>query len=75
MFKAIGQFFASTFALFSALEKGANSLDHLAGIAEAEAKGLAHQMDIEREDRIKTLRKQLTSVAQLTPHPRVRLSL
>ena len=35
MFKAIGQFFTALFTMFSALEKGASSLNHIAGIAEA----------------------------------------
>ncbi len=62
MFKAIGQFFASLFTLFSALDKGAKSIDHLAGIAEAEAAGLAHQMTAEREARLSALVKQLKAV-------------
>ena len=62
MFKAIGQFFASLFTLFSALDKGAKSLDHLAGIAEAEAVGLANQMTAEREARLTALVKQLKAV-------------
>ena len=45
--------------MFSALEKGAASLNHIAGIAEAEAKGLADIMAIEREEKIITIRKQL----------------
>ncbi len=59
MFKAIGQLFASLCTLFSALEKGACSIDHLAGIAEAEAAGLAEQMTAERQARFATLVKQL----------------
>ena len=47
------------FTIFSALEKGASSLDHLASIAEAESKGLAHQMDIERKARINELNRKL----------------
>ena len=62
MFKAIGQFFASLFTLFSALDKGAKSLDHLAGIAEAESAGLADQMTVEREARLTALVKQLKAV-------------
>ena len=58
MCKAIGQFFTALFTSFSALEKGAASLDHIAGIAEAEAKGLADVMAIEREEKIITIRKQ-----------------
>ena len=57
MFKAIGQFFTALFTMFSALEKGAASLNHIAGIAEAE--GLADIMAIEREEKIITVRKQL----------------
>ena len=45
--------------MFSALEKGAASLNHIAGIAEAEAEGLADIMAIEREEKIITIRKQL----------------
>jgi hypothetical protein len=59
MFKAVGQFFTSLFTIFSAIEKGASSLDHLAGIAEAEAAGLADQMTAEREARLTALVKQL----------------
>jgi hypothetical protein len=59
MFKAIGQLFASLFTLFSALDKGAKSIDHLVGIAEAESAGLAEQMTIERQARQATLVKQL----------------
>ena len=62
MFKAIGQFFTSLFTLFSALEKGAGSLNHLAGIAEAEAAGLADQMKAEREARLSELLKELEAV-------------
>ena len=62
MFKAIGQFFASMFTLFAALDKGAKSIDHLAGIAEAEAAGLADQMTAERDARLSTLVKQLKAV-------------
>ena len=45
--------------MFSALEKGAASLNHIAGIAEAEAEGLADIMAIEREEKIITIRMQL----------------
>jgi hypothetical protein len=62
MFKAIGQFFSSLFTVFSAIEKGASSLDHLAGIAEAEAAGLADQMTAEREARLGKLLTQLKAV-------------
>ena len=55
MFKAIGQLFESLFTLFSAIDKGAKSLDHLAGIAEAEAAGLADEMAAEREAKLKSL--------------------
>jgi hypothetical protein len=58
MFKAIGQFFTALFTMFSALEKGAASLNHIAGIAEAEAEGLAGIMAVEREEKIITIRKQ-----------------
>ena len=47
--------------MFSALKKGAASLDHLAGIAEAEADGLADIMSIEREEKLIKVRKQLTA--------------
>lgn len=59
MFKAIGQFFTALFTMLSALDKGAASLNHLAGIAEAEAEGLADIMAIEREEKIITMRRQL----------------
>jgi hypothetical protein len=62
MFKAIGQFFNALFTLFSAVDKGAASLDALAGIAEAEAVGLADQMTVEREARLTALVKQLKAV-------------
>lgn len=59
MFKAIGKFFTAMFTLFSALEKGASSLDHLASIAEAESEGLAQQMSIERKARLTELNRKL----------------
>lgn len=62
MFKAIGQLFAAAFTLLSAVEKGASSLEHLAAIAEAESEGLANQMKVEREARLRDLNKQLKSV-------------
>jgi hypothetical protein len=62
MFKAIGQFFTTVLTVFSAIDKGAKSLDHLAGIAEAEAEGLAEQMTVEREARLTVLTKQLKAV-------------
>jgi hypothetical protein len=43
--------------MFSALEKGAASLNHIADIAEAE--GLADIVAIEREEKIITIRMQL----------------
>ena len=59
MFKAIGQFFTAMFTLFSAVEKSAKSLDHLASIAEAESEGLAQQMTIERKARLNDLTQRL----------------
>ena len=67
MFKAIGQFFTTLFTMFSALEKGAASLNHIAGIAEAEAEGLADVMAIEREEKIITIRKQLAVTSSQDP--------
>jgi len=67
MFKAIGQFFTALFTMFSALEKGAASLNHIAGIAEAEAEGLADVMAIEREEKIITIRKQLAVTSSQDP--------
>lgn len=67
MFKAIGQFFTALFTTFSALEKGAASLDHIAGIAEAEAEGMADIMAIEREERIIRMRKQLLVTSSEEP--------
>jgi hypothetical protein len=67
MFKAIGQFFTALFTTFSALEKGAASLDHIAGIAEAEAEGMADIMAIEREERIIRMRKQLIATSSEEP--------
>ena len=62
MFKAIGQLFTAAFTLFSAVEKGASSLNHLAGIADAESEGLADQMTVEREARLRDITKQLKAV-------------
>ena len=59
MFKAISQFFTALFTVFSALQKGASSLDHLASIAEAESEGLAQQMTIERNARLRDLNQKL----------------
>jgi hypothetical protein len=67
MFKAIGQFFTTLFTMFSAPEKGAASLNHIAGIAEAEAEGLADIMAIEREEKIITVRKQLAVTISQDP--------
>ena len=67
MFKAIGQFFTALFTMFSALEKGAASLNHIAGIAEAEAESLADVMAIEREEKIITIRKQLAVTISKDP--------
>ena len=53
MFKATGQLFSALFSAFSALDKGAKSLDHLASIAEAEALGLSQTMELERTKRLK----------------------
>ena len=57
--------------MFSALEKGAASLNHIAGIAEAE--GLADVMTLEREKKIIMIRKQL-AVLHITPTKIVSLS-
>lgn len=62
MFKATAQFFNTLFTLFSAVDKGAKSLEHLASIAEAESEGLAQQLTIEREARIRELTQQLKIV-------------
>ena len=62
MFKAIGQFFTAMFTIFSALDRGARSLDHLASIAEAESEDLAQRMEIERKARIDELTQQLKAV-------------
>ena len=62
MFKAIGQFFTAMFTIFSALDRGARSLDHLASIAEAESEDLAQRMEIERKARINELTQQLKAV-------------
>ena len=67
MFKAIGQFFSALFTMFSALEKGAATLNHIAGIAEAKAEGLADIMAIEREEKIITVRKQLAVTISQDP--------
>jgi hypothetical protein len=62
MFKAIGQFFNVMFTLLSAADKGAASIDAIAGNAEAESVGMANQMTIEREARLNALVKQLKAV-------------
>jgi len=62
MFKAIGQFFTALFTVFSAIDRGARSLDHLASIAEAESEDLAQRMAIERKARINELTQQLKAV-------------
>ena len=62
MFKAIGQFFTAMFTVFSAIDRGARSLDHLASIAEAESEDLAQRMEIERKARINELTQQLKAV-------------
>ena len=59
MFKALGQLFTTLYTLFSAADKGARSLEHLASIAEAESEGLAQQMAIERKARIDELTRKL----------------
>ena len=59
MLKAIGQLFTTLFTFFSALDKGAKSLDHLASIAEAESEGLSQQMAIERTARLSELNQRL----------------
>lgn len=50
-FRALGAFFSAFFVTFQAVEKLANSVDTIAGIAEEEARGMAKQMAAEREDR------------------------
>ena len=67
MFKAIGQFFIALFTMFSALKKGASSPNHIAGIAEAEAEGLADIMANEHKGKIITLRKQLAVTMSQDP--------
>ena len=67
MFKAIGRFFTALFTMFSALEKGAASLNHIACIAEAEAEGLAGIMAVERKEKIITIRKQLAVTISQDP--------
>ena len=62
MFKAIGQFFTAMLTVFSALDRGARSLDHLASIAEAESEDLAQRMEIERKARLNELTQQLKAV-------------
>jgi len=54
-----GQFFSAVFVLFSAVEKGANSLDNLCSIAESESAALAESMSIERTARLDALRAEL----------------
>ena len=53
--------------MFSALEKGAASLNHIAGIAEAEAEGMADIMAIEHEERIIRIRSQLAATISEDP--------
>lgn len=53
MFRAFRQFFNSIFAVFSALEKAALTIDEGADIALQETKGLSKVMEVDREDRLK----------------------
>jgi ribosomal protein S13 len=62
MLKASGQFFAAFFTIFSAIDKVARAVDNIAGIAEAESKGLAKQMEVEREARIAKFRDDVSQL-------------
>jgi hypothetical protein len=59
MINAWSQFWSSFASVFSSISKGASAIDHLAGIAEQEAAGLATQMDVEREARLASTIKKL----------------
>ena len=65
MLKAIGQFYTALFTMFSALEKGAASLNYIPDIAEAE--GLADIMANEHKGKIIPLRKQLAVTMSQDP--------
>jgi hypothetical protein len=52
MFKAIGMFFNSFYAVFFAVDQGAQAVSQLAILANEEATGFTEQMRIERKARI-----------------------
>ena len=56
MFKAIGQMFQALFILFSAAEKGAQSLDNLAGYAEEASRSFTEEARIEREKKLAAMK-------------------
>jgi len=59
MFAALGKLWSAFFVIFDTIERGSNSLNELAQIAEEEARGLKDQMGIERKARNAKLVKQL----------------
>jgi hypothetical protein len=56
MFAAIGELWASLFTVFSMVNQSAAALDALAGMAKAEAEGLAEVMNEERSQRFAELK-------------------
>ena len=58
MFAMLRQFFQAFKTLFSAAEKGAKALDHLAEWAEEAAATYADEARLERQARITALKKQ-----------------
>lgn len=55
MFRAFGQLFNALFVLFTATERGAKALDHLARVAEEEAGVLADAAAASRAQRAEAL--------------------
>lgn len=62
MFKAFAQFFAAMFTLFSAVEKSASALDHLANYANESAEHLTDKARLERKAEIASVKEQLKVV-------------
>lgn len=62
MFKAFAQFFATLFTLFSAAERGASALNHLASIGDEMAEGFALEERLKRQARVKKLQQELEQI-------------
>lgn len=65
MFSFINQFFAALSALFSAAEKGANALDHVATIGEEKAKAYRDEERIKIRARLAKMEAQAARDPQL----------